>query len=124
MPSQTPKFDAALKALYQKTVAGPRTCEETGEAFDLSAEELEICKSHRIPPPRISFSAGIRHLRSFIAGFDLFRRTMLDGKTIISMYDPESPVAILPQTEWHKTRLNDAFFVHGRVYDPNQSFFA
>lgn len=120
----TPSFEQALQKMLEAALPGQRVCEETGELFDITAEDIERCKRFQTLLPTTSFHARIRRLRSFVAGFDLFRRTLPDGRVVISMYDPESSVPLLPQAEWYAARADGRLgeeYTH--VYTPDRSFF-
>ena len=54
---------------------------------------------------------------------DLFKCTLSDGRTVISMYDPESPAIILPTSEWMDKRTSDTFLAYGRAYEDQRPFF-
>lgn len=124
MSSQTPLFDAALDRFFAGIQSGERVCEESGEKFERTVRDLEQYRALRVPPSSLSFSAHIRHLRSFMAGFELFRRPASDGAPVISMFDAESPVPIMDRQKWYEETVNqNSLFAFGRPIDPAQSFF-
>lgn len=121
MPSNTPNFDAALDKILNDLTPHTRTCKETGESFDITARDIEMFKLLRVPPPQTTWWARTRQKRMFIAGFEFFRRTLPDGRDVVSMFDPESFTHIMPNVEWH----SDAFdrFSYGKPLDPAKPFF-
>lgn len=123
MSSKTPRFDAALEAVYQRIQPGERVCEESGEVFEQTQTDLDRYREHGVPPSVLSFPSNVRHLRAFLAGFDLFRRPLADGSEGVSMYDPECPLSLLPQKKWYEERLNGAFLKEEQVYDGERPFF-
>jgi len=121
MSSHTPLFDAALDKILNGLVPHTRTCAETGEEFEIGEKEIEICKMHRVPPPTTVGWARTRIKRAFLGGVDLFRRTLPDGRSVVAMYDPESPATILPLLEWQSDAFDGLAF--GASVQPNQPFF-
>ncbi len=103
--SNTPNFDAALDKIFADLKPHTRVCSETGESFDITERDIAMCRLLRVPPPTLAPWAMWRRQRSFVAGYELFRREGADGKELITYFDPESPATILPREEW----LADAF---------------
>jgi len=124
MPSKTPLFDAALRRFFSTIQPGERTCAETGEKFELSAKDIALYRDLGVPPTQIIFGARMRHQRAFLPGFDLFRRTLPDGSSVVSMYDPESPISLIGQADWHAARLQETFMQQAHAYDFDRSFFS
>jgi hypothetical protein len=119
--SHTPLFDAALDKILAPLTPHTRTCVETGEEFEITEKDIEMCKSLRVPPPKTNWIVRMRQKRSFMGGYDLYRRTLPDGQSVVTMYDPESFTKILPAKDWY----SDAFdpMAYGQDADPNRSFF-
>jgi len=124
MLSKTPLFDAALETRFSQFVPGTRTCPETGASFELTSRAIERYKSLHVPPSKIAPWARIQRMRASASGFDLFRRTLLDGASVVTMYVPESPAIVMPTRAWYDARTADAFSAHARVIDPTQPFFS
>ena len=121
MASNTPRFDAALDEILLKLTPHTRTCSETGETFEIGEKEIELCRSLRVPPPKMIWWARLRRQRTFHACFDLFRRTLKDGNSVVTMYDPESFTKILPNADWYSDQFDP--LIHGRAIDPSIPFF-
>ena len=119
---KTPKFDAALDAILADLKPHTRVCTETGESFNISPKDIEMFKLLRVPPPKTTWWARTRQKRLFIAGFEFFRRTLPDGRTTVSMFDPESFTHMLPNVEWHGEAFDP--FSYGKPLDPQKPFFA
>ena len=98
--SNTPKFKVLLDEYYTKEKPGERICAETGTKFVVSQREFDLYKSLDMPLPMVAPWVRFRRLRSFMAGFDLFKRQTDSGELLISMYDPESPAKLWPNKEW------------------------
>lgn len=119
--SNTPNFDAALDKILADLKPHTCVCEETGESFDITERDIEMLKLLRVPPPTKVWWAYVRQLRAFMAGVDLFRRIASDEQSVVSMYDPESPVPILKPETWHADSF-DAM-QYGLPADPNRPLF-
>lgn len=101
MPSKTPLFDTALDKILNDLVPHTRTCIETGEEFAITERDIAMLKLLRVPPPKKTWWASTRQKRAFIGNLTLFRRDIAGGKSVVSMYDPESFANIVPQVEWY-----------------------
>ncbi len=119
--SQTPNFDAALDKILADLKPHTRVCSETGESFAITERDIEMYKLLRVPPPTTVWWARIRQKRHFMGGFDLYRRALPDGCSVVSMYDPESFAPILPPTEWHGDDFDALRFA--QAAEPEKSFF-
>src|SRR3989344_3504964 len=119
--SNTPKFKVLLDEYYTKEKPGERICAETGTKFVVSQREFDLYKSLDMPLPMVAPWVRFRRLRSFMAGFDLFKRQTDSGELLISMYDPESPAKLWPNKEW----FSDKFVAtdYARDCDTSRSFF-
>jgi len=98
--TKTPLFDAALDKILADLVPHTRTCIETGEEFEITAQEIEMLKLLRVPPPTITWWAAMRREGAFLAGYDLFLRPTLNATNAISFYDPATTVPLVTKTHW------------------------
>ena len=121
MPSKTPLFDAAIDAILSPLTPHTRTCVETGETFEITQRDIDMFRTLRVPPPQTTWWARLRQKRMFIGGFDFFRRTLPDGTSVVSSYDPESDVHIMRQSDWNADSFDPSKY--GQAIDPNKSFF-
>lgn len=119
--SKTPNFDAALDKIFADLKPHTRVCSETGESFDITERDIEMLKLLRVPPPKTVWWAAIRRQRAFLGGVDLFRRVLPNGQSIVTMYDPESTVPIIPLREWQSDAFETLAF--GKDVDANRPFF-
>ena len=119
--SPTPLFDAALDKILDELKPHTRTCAETGETFEIGEKDIEMCKLLRVPPPKTIWWARIRQKRHFMGGFDLFRRTLPDGQSVVTMFDPESFAKILPVPAWNSDAFDPMAFGFSKTSE--QSFF-
>lgn len=120
--SNTPNFDAALDKILVDLKPHTATCAETGESFEIEARDIEMCRQLRVPLPKTTWLARMRQKRSFMGGFDLYRRELPDGRSVVTLYDPESFAKFLPVEEWYSDVFEPETFAQGAK--PNQSFFA
>jgi hypothetical protein len=120
--SKTPLFDAALDKILSTLVPHARTCAESGKPFEITEKDVEMCKSLRVPPPTTDWIVGMRQKRSFMGGFDLYRRELPNGKSIVTMYDPESFSKFIPTEEWYSDTFDP--MVYGFDARPEEPFFA
>lgn len=119
--TKTPLFDAALDKILADLKPHTRVCTETGESFEITARDIEMLKLLRVPPPTKVWWVYIRRMRTYMAGIDLFRRTMPGGENVISMYDAESSALIVPTAYWHSDSFDPMQF--GMKLDPARPFF-
>jgi len=119
--SNTPKFDQALDAVLSELKPHQRTCTETGETFEIGEREIELCKTLRIPPPTTVWWANARKGLAYTAGLELFRRTLDDGASVVSMYDPGSPAKIIPNAQWYSEAFDPMAF--DKDVDQGKAFF-
>jgi len=119
MSAKTPKFDAALDAIFAELKPHTRVCAETGESFEITERDIEMLKLLRVPPPKTTWWASNRRKRAFIGGYEFFRRVLPDGRDVVSMFDPESSTKIMPVVEWHAFDHS----AHARDCDSNAPFF-
>ncbi len=121
MHEKTPRFNALLATYYPKKKPGTFVCSESGESFEISQEAYNLYQSLDFPLPTVAPHVRLRQHRAHIGGLELFARTTMDGKPVISMYDPNSPVPLLEPVTWY----GDMF--DGRNYpgelDTHQPFF-
>jgi len=119
--SKTPKFDAALDKIFAELKPHTSVCTETGERFEITERDIEMCRLLRVPPPKTTWLARMRQLRSFMGGFDLYRRQLPDGRSVVTLYDPDSYAKFLPADDWYADSFDPLAF--GQVIDPNAPFF-
>lgn len=121
MSHKTPQFDALLAQYYAEQQPGRRTCSETGEEFDIPEHIFDAYKKRRVPLPTIAPHIRFRRQRAHMGGIELFMRTTVDDKPIVSMYDPDSPALLMDNGDWHADSF-DAM-KYGQDIDPHTSFF-
>ncbi len=119
--SHTPNFDVALDKIFADLKPHTRTCPETGESFEITERDIKMLKLLRVPPPQTTWWARTRQKRTFLAGFAFFRRTLPDGQSVVTMFDPESPATIISREDWQGDDFDPLTFgIDVRV---DQSFF-
>ncbi len=118
--SRTPLFDQAIERLFTDAKPGQFVCQETGETFERTEEDIELYRSLKLCPSRLSPHARFRRIASRVGGFELHKR-IVQGQEMISVFDPESPTKLIPSEEF----FGDAFDAceYGVPYDVHTSFF-
>ncbi|MBP6931487.1 MAG: hypothetical protein KBD48_02715 [Candidatus Pacebacteria bacterium] len=99
-----------------------RQCQNCKEDFTIETEDFVFYDKIKVPPP--TFCPECRCIRRMIHRNErhLFRRTCdVTGKSIISIYPPESPYTVCDKDYY----FSDAFdpFKYGSVYNPDLKFF-
>lgn len=116
----TPESDRLLEEYYANQKPGMRTCAETGASFEITEAAFGLYKKLGVPLPTVAPHVRLRRLRAHMGGIELFPRT-IDGAQIITMYDPESPAALIDERQWYQDS-HDAM-QYGREIRPNEAFF-
>ena len=116
----TPRFDERLTRHFATQAEGWRTCAETGEHFFVSRAMIDMYRRLGVPVPTVCPRVRFRRQRQFIGGMDLFRRE-INGETIITMFDPESPAIVWTNERWRSDAFDELSY--GRDYDASRSFF-
>ena len=107
--SRTPLFDQALVEHYAQAVPQRRVCVETGIAFELTQEDIDLYRSLKLCLPRLSTHARFRRIAARVGGFELYKREV-NGQSRVTMFDPESPATLISNAEFY----GDSF--DARVY--------
>lgn len=100
MDSKTPKFDAALDAIFADLAPHTRTCRWQGKHphcegdFRIEQEDIDFLKMLRVPPP--NFCPTCRRMRRFVhlSVLQLFQRECAapgHSEKLISIFPPECP---------------------------------
>lgn len=123
MDLKTPKFDAALDAIFADLAPHTRTCHWQGKHphcegdFPIEVEDIEFLKMLRVPPP--NFCPTCRRMRRYthLSTLQLFRiPCQAPGHTeeIISIFPPECPFPVYD----YEYFTSDDFdpFAYGREY--------
>lgn len=121
MTHRTPQYNALLDQYYTMQKPGIRTCDETGEQFEISQKEFDTYKKLEVPLPTIVPHIRFRHQHAHMGGIELFMRNTIDNKPIVSMYDPDSPAQIMDNDDWHADTFDAG--TYAQEIDPNTSFF-
>lgn len=121
MQEKTPRFNALLIAYYQDKKPGTFTCSETGESFEIPQDIYNLYKGLDFPLPTSAPHIRLRQQRAHIGGLELFARSTSEGKTIISMYDPNSSVSLLEPVTWYGDTFEGTNYPS--AIDTTQAFF-
>ncbi|MBP9763083.1 hypothetical protein KBD34_05750 [Patescibacteria group bacterium] len=122
MPSRTPLFDTALQQTLHELQPGKRICPESGQPWELSVEDIARSRNLQTPPSLLAPSVRLLHMRVFMGGPDFYLRKT-GAQSLITSYDPESPLSLLSPADWNIQQLNDGFFAYARMVDLDRSFF-
>ncbi len=99
-----------------------KTCNISGEQFEIEDSDLEFYRKMDVPPPTISPSERARRRMSFANQRTLFHRTCAgSGKKIITNVPPTSTVPVFDISYWFSDSWD--MFATGRDYKPAKSFF-
>ena len=118
--SKTPKFDAKITEIHAGLVPHTRTCEMTGNTWNVDEREIEVLKRFSVPPVDVSPMARLWQTGSF---FDVYQwwwnQHAETGKPVLSGVHPGSGIRVLPDKEWFEKDFSE----NGIEYDLDQSFF-
>ncbi|HBL39513.1 TPA: hypothetical protein DDZ10_02470 [Candidatus Uhrbacteria bacterium] len=118
--SHTPNYDAKVKSILDATSPGERTCELTGEKWEMTEEEIGWYKKFNVPPSKRSPLTRAKITSSFWVGFQWWNwKHPKSGVTIISPYHPATGVSVLPDKEWFDQDFSSEYLDD----DPNRSVF-
>lgn len=123
MSSFTPRFDTAITAYFKDFSCKSILCPETEQIWELPQEALTFYQQLKTPPSKLVPWAQIRRMRAAVIGVDFFSRSLSNGHSLITCYDPQSIATLLPPEEWHTQRTADAFLRSSSAIDPQSSFF-
>ncbi len=120
--SNTPNFDAKIKALLDATKPGERVCPISGERWTLTADDIAELRKWNVPPPIYAPSFRLKCLAAGMSGIDLwYRPHALTGKIILCSSDADSSQPVVEDAEWYGL---DEKIIRGIEYDPNKKIFA
>jgi hypothetical protein len=99
--SKTPKYDAKIKEVLDALKPGERTCQMTGETWDMDEEEISWYKKFNVPPSVFSPKARMYHMSAFYTVYQWWWNKHFDtGKPVLSYVHPASEIQVLPDKEW------------------------
>lgn len=130
MTSKTPQFDAALDELFKILVPSTRNCRNKDAsrycqgAFDVTAEDIELYKIFRVPPPKLCPNCRHQRRLTFTNYFRIFKRTCEapgHGENLIAVIPPVNPWIVYDDEVY----LSDDWDAreHGVSYDAASAFF-
>ena len=97
-------------------------CAISGQAFEISDKEVELCKRLGVPLPTLCPTERFRVLMAFRNEWKLYRRKCdATGENILSAYAPDSPYKVYQNKIWWGDTW-DAL-EYGRAFDFSRSFF-
>ena len=118
--TNTPNYDAKVKAILDGLTPGERVCAITGEKWMMTEEEIGWYRKFNVPPSKYSPSARIKLVMGYFVVFDMWYNKHADtGAPIISTTHPASGIRVLPDLEW----FNRDFISHGQNLQASNSFF-
>jgi len=123
MASHTPLFDEALRTHLAELTPGTRICPERDVAWEFTEAMKQRCEAYHVPPSTLAPLTRLQHTRVFMCGPDFYQRVLKDGRSLITTYDPDSPVSLLSSKEWNQEQLQDGLLRFGQKVDPSQPFF-
>lgn len=118
--TQTPNFNAKVKTMLDAARPGPRVCDLTGEAWEVTDEEIAWQRKFNSPLSPTSPLARARILAGFGIGYQLWwHKHAENGEPLFSYVHPASGVSVLPDREWFERD----FASQGRAFDHERPFF-
>ncbi|MEK7105380.1 MAG: hypothetical protein AAB865_01720 [Patescibacteria group bacterium] len=117
--SNTPNYDAKVRAILEATTPGERACSLMGEKWMMTDEEIGWYKKFNVPPSTVAPTVRLRQLAGFAAGVSIWWKPhAVTQKPILSFIHPDNPFQVITDKEWFG---ND--YVNGFAWNPNQPFF-
>ncbi len=97
-------------------------CDLTELEFELTEFEKSLHRKLGVPEPRVLPAKRLQHRLTFRNERVLYKRTSgLSGKSMISIYAPDSPYVVYATEEWWSDQWDGADY--GRDFDFNRPFF-
>ncbi|MFH1404715.1 MAG: hypothetical protein ABIH21_01295 [Patescibacteria group bacterium] len=116
--SKTPNFDLKIKPILDSLQPGERTCRFTGKKWFMSQEEISWYKKFNVPPSTIEPITRLNYLNAYNTGLAFFwKPNVKTGKPILSAVHPDSPIQVLPDTEW----MSEEVLLKGKELDTETS---
>ncbi|MFC1788101.1 hypothetical protein ACFLZY_02675 [Patescibacteria group bacterium] len=99
--SKTPNYDQKVKTILESTTPGERTCELTGEKWEMTEEEIGWYKKFNVPPSGVSPLNRMKYLtEKWPSGQYWYNKHPETGKMIVSGVHPATGIKVLPDVEW------------------------
>ncbi|MEK9131094.1 MAG: hypothetical protein AAB429_03190 [Patescibacteria group bacterium] len=100
--SNTPNYDAKVKAILDGLVPGERVDRLTGEKWMMTEEEIGWYKKFGAPPSMYSPLTRMKWLSAFRTSFEIFwNKHAFTGEPILSYVHPDIQIPIVSDQEWH-----------------------
>ena len=118
--TNTPNYDAKVKAILDATTPGERVCALTGEKWMMTEEEIGWYRKFNVPPHPWSPFTRMKYLMGFPSGISIWKKPHAEtGKEILTFIHPDSPYKIIEDREW----FDREFAQEERELDSLRSFF-
>ncbi len=99
--SNTPNYNAKVKAILEATTPGERVCALTGEKWMLTDEEIGWLKKFQVPPHPWAPIMRLKQMMGFPTGIAIWRKPHADtGEPILSFVHPDNPFKVITDKEW------------------------
>src|SRR3989338_84438 len=99
--TNTPNYDAKVKAILDATTPGERVCALTGEKWMMTEEEIGWYRKFNVPPHPWSPFTRMKYLMGFPSGISIWKKPHAEtGKEILTFIHPDSPYKIIEDREW------------------------
>ncbi|MFH1404920.1 MAG: hypothetical protein ABIH21_02360, partial [Patescibacteria group bacterium] len=96
--SKSPKFDEKIDKIFESVQHGHRKCLLSGEIWQMTQKETDVCKKHKMPITHLSPHTIWAMLMHFSVGYQWWwNKHPYDGNQILSFHHPGSGVKILPE---------------------------
>ncbi|MFH0959186.1 MAG: hypothetical protein V1897_10830, partial [Pseudomonadota bacterium] len=118
--AKTPKYDAKIKKILDATEPGERTCEMTGEKWDMDEIEIGWYKKFNMPPSRVHPLTRMKQHCAFFTMYQFwYQKHYKTGEKFFTVVHPMSQIKAVPDQEFFASDYSD----HNRDYDSNRGFF-
>lgn len=124
--SKTPKFDAALDAIFATLTPHERICKQCNLSFQIETDDVEFLKKLRVPPPTLCPRCRLQRRMAYRIRFrPVFYKKSCSApghtEKVISFLDDANPYPIYDDTFYRSDDWDPLSF--GIPYNSDNSFF-
>ncbi len=118
--SNTPNYDANVKAILDGLQPGERVCALTGEKWLMDESEIKWYRHFNVAPSKLSPTTRWFIMNGETIGYEWWWNKHAEtGKPVLTYVHPATGMKVLPDAEW----FQKDFVSLGRACDPAASFF-
>jgi hypothetical protein len=106
--SKTPKYDAKVKEILDSLKPGERTCEITGEKWNMGQTEIDWYRKFNVPPSNLEHTTRWAYRSAFWMGMQIWNnKDYRDGKTLLSLVHPATKWKVMPDQDWFQNDYSE-----------------